>query len=40
MPNGHYVRDSASREWVLGVILFPERTVERHVVPLRDLYGG
>jgi hypothetical protein len=34
MPNGHYIRNSVSREWVIGTLLFPDHTVSSHVVSL------
>jgi hypothetical protein len=34
MPNGHYIRDPRSHEWVIGTVLFPDNTVSPDVVSL------
>jgi hypothetical protein len=34
MPNGHYIKDAKSREWVIGTVLFPDDKVSPHVVSL------
>ena len=34
MPNGHYIRDRRSNEWVIGTVLFPDNTVSPDVVSL------